>query len=64
MVVDVAKCIATYERPRYAIEAWNVGYSKWEQVGTDGSEFSAKTRAEKYAKTKDARVRVMDRGEQ
>lgn len=57
----MAKVIAEFERPRYAVEAWNSAYAKWEQVSTDDNVFNAKTFAEKYTRKHDVRTHVLDR---
>lgn len=65
----MAKIVAQYDRPRFAIQAMNYsvaegkvpGESEWETVLTEDNEFQAKQKAEAYTKKKDVRTRVVDR---
>lgn len=55
--------IASFARPRYAIERWESEPGAWVFVKSMDNEFDAKVQAQKFCEKFDADTRVIDRGE-
>lgn len=58
---ELPRVIATFDPPRFIVEAWSQRWEKWERVGAESDETKARKMGRDWSNKHDVKTHVLDR---